>query len=153
MEPIETNQIAENILRKWLNITSFIQNDRIVSQITFNEALVCNHLMHQSEMTPDYLTPSELCKRTGIQKSLMNRTLKALNERNLIEYVEGIEDKRSTPIRINKNNLELFISEHNKNIQIVEKFMNFWGTEKTNNIIQALSDIESAAVEIITKGK
>lgn len=151
MEPIEKDILAERILCKWLSITSSIQNERIVNDLTYNEALVCNHLMHQGELIPDYLTPSELSKRTGIQKSLMNRTLKSLNERNLIEYVEGTSDKRSTPVRLSKTNLDLFLQEHNKNIKLVEEFMDFWGPEKTMNVYNSLSDIEDAAKKVLNK--
>lgn len=151
MEPIEKDILAERILCKWLSITSSIQNERIVNDLTYNEALVCNHLMHQGKLIPDYLTPSELSKRTGIQKSLMNRTLKSLNERNLIEYVEGTADKRSTPVRLSKTNLNLFLQEHNKNIRLVEEFMDFWGPEKTMNVFNSLRDIEDAAKKVLNK--
>lgn len=151
MEPIEKDILAERILCKWLSITSSIQNERIVNDLTYNEALVCNHLMHQGKLIPDYLTPSELSKRTGIQKSLMNRTLKSLNERNLIEYVEGTSDKRSTPVRLSKTNLNLFLQEHNKNISLVKEFMDFWGPEKTMNVFNSLKDIEDAAKKVLNK--
>lgn len=146
-------ETAEIILKKWLNITSVIQNDRIVTALTFNEALVCNHLMYQKDSEPDYMTPSELCKKTGIQKSLMNRVLKSLTEKNLIEYVTDVSDKRSTPVRINVNNQDVFINEHKKNIKIVSDLIDYWGDEKTAEIVKALGYIEDGAKNIILKEK
>lgn len=149
MENIKKNHMPEQLLKKWLDVTSSIQNERIVQDLTFNEALVCNHLMYQQTQVPDYLTPSELCRKTGIQKSLMNRVLKSLSEQDLIEYVTDINDKRVTPVRINRQKQDIFLKEHNKNLHIVEELVEFWGPEKSARILAALCDIEEGAQKII----
>lgn len=149
MNSIQKNLLPEQILKKWLDVTSSIQNDRIVQDLPYNEALVCNHLIYAKTQTPDYLTPSKLCQKTGMQKSLMNRVLKSLAEKDLIEYVDDISDKRVTPVRINAGKQDVFLKEHNKNVHIVEQLVEFWGPEKSLRILEALTDIEEGAAKII----
>lgn len=135
------DRISEEILKEWLTVSAAVQNTRIVRGMTFNEALVCNHLWYQRNEDPDWLTPTELCRRTGMQKSLMNRTLKKLAEKEIIEYVELKDNKRSTPLRLRADKENDFLAVHNESIKVVDALVEYWGPETAEKVRDALKEI------------
>ena len=66
--------INEKILNLWLDIASIINNQRLVSYLSFNEAHICNRLWRQLGQEKDYLTQNELCNETGIEKASVSYT-------------------------------------------------------------------------------
>lgn len=146
------NTIAEELLTEWIKVTSVVQNARIVRYLTYNEALVCNFLWHQLEAETDYLTPTQLCKMTGIKKSLMNRIIKSLEEKKLIEYIRLENDRRSTPVRFNREKEQVFLMVHNNSIDIVNRLVEVLGKEKSERIIEALRDITYGAEAVLMSG-
>lgn len=151
MDEYAHNNIAEEILSEWIKVTSVIQNARIVRYLTYNEALVCNYLWRQLDAEPDYLTPTRLCKMTGITKSLMNRIIKSLEEKKLIEYIRPTNDRRCTPVRFNREKESLFLMVHNNSIETVNKLIEVLGDEKAERILEALRDITSGAQQVFAE--
>lgn len=139
------NTIAEELLSEWIKVTTVVQNARIVRYLTYNEALVCNYLWRRLDDETDYLTPTQLCKMTGITKSLMNRIIKSLADKELIEYIRLENDRRSAPVRFNREKEALFLMVHNNSISIVESLVEVLGREKSERILEALRDITSGA--------
>ncbi len=71
--------LNEKLLNAWLTLSSVVNNERIVSSIPFNEAHVCNLLYRQRMENPGvFLTATELCARTRMLKSQMNKVLASL---------------------------------------------------------------------------
>ena len=95
--------INERILNLWLDVASLINNQRLVSYLSFNEANICNRLWRQRGQEKDYLTQSELCNETGIEKSLMNRTLRSLEEKGIIERTKAVVDRRIVQVKLKEN--------------------------------------------------
>lgn len=149
MDEYVGNNMAEELLTEWIKVTSVIQNARIVRYLTYNEALVCNYLWHQLDNEPDYLTPTSLCKLTGIKKSHMNRIIKSLEDKKLIEYIRLENDRRCTPVRFNREKESIFLMAHNNSIGIVDKLIEVLGKEKAGNILDALRDIASGAEQVL----
>lgn len=145
------NTMAEELLTEWLKVTSVIQNARIVRYLTYNEALVCNYLWHRLDTgaDTDYLTPTQLCKMTGITKSLMNRIIKSLEEKQLVEYIRLENDRRSTPVRFNREKEPLFLRVHDNSIDIVNRLVEALGQEKAARILEALKDITEGAESVL----
>ena len=81
----------EAILKAWLDMIIAIDSQRVTSMLPFNEAVVCNYLKnHQDEE----ITATDLCKMMKMQKSLMNRTLNSLEEKEIIKRARSNNDKR-----------------------------------------------------------
>ena len=146
------NTISEELLAEWIKVTSVIQNARIVRYLTYNEALVCNYLWHRLDSETDYLTPTQLCKMTGITKSLMNRIIKSLEEKKLIEYIRLENDRRLTPVRFNREKEAVFLKVHNNSIDIVDRLVEVLGREKSERILEALRDITAGAEAVLMSG-
>ena len=69
--------LNEELLSVWLRLSGVINNQRLVTGLSFNEALVCN-LLVRAARTGGSLTASELCAETRILKSQMNAILLSL---------------------------------------------------------------------------
>ena len=69
--------INEKVLNAWLKLSTTICNERIVSELPFNESFICGILHRNAVEHPDKkITATELCEKTNMQKSQMNRILK-----------------------------------------------------------------------------
>ena len=76
--------MEDELLNLWIDVSTAINNSRIVQTLPYNEAHICNHLFRISGQDHDTMTPTQLCNATGMAKSLMNRTLRSLEEKGLI---------------------------------------------------------------------
>ena len=58
-------QLNEELLSAWLRLSSTIDNQRLVRGMSFNEALVCNLMVHARRQGRT-LTARDLCQDSGI---------------------------------------------------------------------------------------
>ena len=75
----------ERLLSAWLRLSVIVCNERVVSDMPYNEALICSLLVKAGECR---MTATELCEKTKMFKSQMNRTLHSLEEKNLVTAYE-----------------------------------------------------------------
>ena len=141
-------ELSEQILQAWLAVSAVVQNERIVSDMTYNEAVVCDFLWQQIHSTPDYLTATQLCKLTGMQKSLMNRTIKSLLAKEMIIEAGECSDHRTKPLKFNPEKTEIFLKTHLHSLDYVKKLMTCWSDGEAENVLQALNSIAAAAKKI-----
>lgn len=86
---------GEALLRAWLGLTAAICNRRMVTDLTFNEAVVCNHLLHQQRSAPEEpLTATDLCEKTSLLKSQMNSVLSSLEKQGYLTRSRSPRDRR-----------------------------------------------------------
>lgn len=144
----------EEVLNAWLRLSNTICNERIVTQLPYNEALVCNILYNQRIDEPNkYLTATDLCEKTRLIKSLMNRTLNNLEKKGLIIKQRSEEDRRSVFVMFNEKNISQYEKGHNEVLyvvdRIIEKIDEKIGSEKTKEVVNILNTISDAALEVI----
>lgn len=143
--------LTENLLSSWLRLTTIIDNERIVSEMPYNETIVCNILYrHMLEHSESLLTATDLCQHTHMVKSLMNRTLNSMEEQGLIERIRSNEDKRKVYIRLNENALEGYLKQHSQILELIDCMIQKFGKEKAieiMNIFDAISDIASEVIK------
>ena len=66
----------EALLGAWLRLSTSINNSRLVTELPYNESLICNVLYRNDLLHNEKkLTATELCAETKILKSQMNRSL------------------------------------------------------------------------------
>jgi len=136
----------ENLLHAWLRLSTSIVNSRIVSDLPYNEALVCNALYRNHKKTPDTpLTATDLCSITKMLKSQMNRTLNLLEEKNLIIRRRSDKDKRQIFITINAENFDIYIRQHEQILKFLDGIIERIGIQKTAYVTDALIEISDIA--------
>ena len=73
----------------------------MVTGMTFNEAVVCNHLLHQRQADPDHpLTATDLCEKTSLLKSQMNQVLSALEKQGYVVRSRSSSDRRQVELTL-----------------------------------------------------
>ncbi|MCH5275069.1 MAG: MarR family transcriptional regulator [Lachnospiraceae bacterium] len=139
--------LDERLLSAWLQLSVQIINERVVSDMPFNEALVCNLL---SKANDSRLTATDLCEKTRILKSQMNRILNSLEEQGLIYRERSTADKRQVYVMLNKEKSGLYEREHTKNLQLVNRIIEKLGREKAESLIGDLAAISAITEEVFS---
>ena len=140
------NTMNEDFLTAWLRLSTSINNPRIVSELTYNESLICNilynHLRSESD-TP--LTATDLCSATKMLKSQMNRTLNALENKNLITKERSSSDKRLVYITMNIDQANLYRKQHEQILKIIDAAIQKLGKDKALKTIEIFNAISELA--------
>lgn len=131
----------ELLLDSYLRLSTAISNERVVSELPYNEALICNLLYH---CAPQAMTATELCEHTRMQKSQMARTLNEMEEKGLILRRRSQSDRRQVLVALDEEHAEAFFRQHDKTLQIVQAIGGQLAPEK----VQALTDLLSEAADI-----
>lgn len=129
----------EAILKAWLDMIIAIDSQRVTSMLPFNEAVVCNYLKnHQDEE----ITATDLCKMMKMQKSLMNRTLNSLEEKEIVKRVRSTNDKRKIIVILCDEN-NIYHKQHQLVLDYVEAIVeNLEGLE--DSIIPIFESVTKA---------
>lgn len=150
------NQFTENynipdneaLLKTWLRLSTSIINNRLVSEMSYNESLVCSILYPNTKMGI-YMTATELCHFTKMLKSQMNRTLNILEEKKLILRRRSDTDKRQVMISFNMDHAQAYENQHQNILKIVDHVICKLGSEETKQAISLFSKIADIADGIL----
>ena len=130
----------EELLSAWLRLSTVIDNERIVSELSFNESLICNILYHNMVQDPEReLTATDLCQETRMLKSLMNRTLASMEEKGIIVRERSKKDKRRVFIRLDVQKAQIYQKQHQKILKQIDLLMERLGEEKSTQLIELLN--------------
>ena len=142
--------INEEVLNAWLKLSTTICNERIVSDMPYNESLICNILQRNQKEHPEKkITATELCERTQIQKSQMNRTLNSMEEKGLIFRKRSEKDKRQVYVAMNMENAGVYERQHEKILDFVDGILEKVGKDKAEEIVQLFTLITNKAKEVM----
>ena len=143
-------QLNEVLLGAWLKISTAINNSRLVSEMSYNESLICNILYRNATEHSDVLlTVTDLCAETKILKSQMNRILTQLEDKNLITRERSSQDRRKVYVRLTNEQSNAYLKQHEQIIKLLDDIIAKLGEEKTLEIIEVLNGISDVAGEII----
>lgn len=146
---MDRESVNESVLTSWLRLTHTISNERIVSDMPYNEAVICNILYRHEKSGETPLTATDLCKKTKMLKSQMNRTLTQMEEKNMIHRVRSQQDKRQVYVTLNSQAINLYIQQHTKVLSLIDKMVGHFGYEEIEKIRQLFEEISDIAEEVI----
>lgn len=141
---------GDALLQAWLELTAVICNRRMVSGMTFNEAVVCNHLLHRQREAPDHpLTATDLCRRTGLLKSQMNQVLSSLERQGCIARSRSRRDRRQMDLTLTETGLTAYQEAHRQAEALVTELVSRMGADaatalagQLNQVIAVIHDIQ-----------
>lgn len=134
--------LNEELLSAWLRLSTVIINNRVVSDLSYNESLVCNLLCKAQKQHPqNQLTATDLCIQTNMLKSHMNRTLNQLEEKGLIIRKRSSQDKRQIWIQFNMDSADLYLKQHEQILLLLDTITETIGPERTKETIRSLNQI------------
>lgn len=144
--------INEELLSAWLSVSTSIINTRVVNELPYNEALVCNVLYENSCCENNQpLTATDLCNKTNMLKSQMNRTLNLLENKGIISRQRSEVDKRQVHIIFDIKTAGAYRSQHQRILQLLDEIIAQLGPEKTQDVIKTLNDVANIANYIINE--
>ena len=144
--------INEKVLNAWLKLSTVICNERMVSELPYNESLICGILHKNATEHPENkITATELCEKTKIQKSQMNRILNTLEEKGLIFRKRSEKDRRQVFVSMNMENAGVYERQHKNILRVVDDIVEKVGKEKAEEIIQLFTLISNKAKEVIER--
>ncbi|MFR3385887.1 MAG: MarR family winged helix-turn-helix transcriptional regulator [Lachnospiraceae bacterium] len=139
-------ELNERILDAWIDLTTVINNERLVSEMPLNESLICRILYQNKE---NDITATDLCSLTKMQKSQMNRTLMNMEKKNWIIRQRSDKDKRQILIALNEEKMRAYQEQHEHILNIVNKLIERIGQENTEKTVELLNLIVQIAREEI----
>ena len=140
----------EKLLDAWLKLTTAIINERVVSDLPYNESVICNILYRNHCNTPErQVTATDLCRKMKMQKSQMNRTLSSMEEKQLISRERSAADKRQILVSLNLDQLEGYQRQHERILALIDRLLEKIGPEKAGDIVDMFTQIADTAEEII----
>lgn len=146
--------LNETLLAAWLRLSTAINNSRVVSELTYNESLICNLLYQNSiDESPQPLTATDLCQKTKILKSQMNRTLNHLEKLGIISRERSSQDKRRVFISLNKAQANKYEKQHKEILTLLDTIIHKLGNEKVFQTIDVLNTISDIADEVLNRPK
>lgn len=140
--------LNEQLLAVWLGLSSAIRNDRLVLAMSFNEIHIYNQLYRAQIDGEKLLTATDLCKKTGLLKSQMNKVLKELEVRNYIIRERATEDKRKIYIRLNMDKITVYEAEHERILKFVDMLIAQIGEEDIREVIRIMQNITEKATDL-----
>ncbi len=144
------NNTSESLLNAWLRLSTSVINSRLVSEISYNESLVCNILYNNYCENPEKkITATDLCNQTRMLKSQMNRTLNLLEKKGLIVKERSKEDKRQVWISFDLEHAGLYKTQHDRIIKLVDAIIDQVGEEQASEATQVISALADAADKVI----
>lgn len=142
--------INERLLDAWLSLSTSINNERLVSDMTYNESLICNLLYRNQINHPEKdLTATDLCNKTKMLKSQMNRTLNSLEEKKIVVRERSKIDKRKVFIKFNMEQANAYKNQHLKILKLVDTVIEKFGKEKAVEIVNIFNEISEIAEEVM----
>ena len=133
-------QLNEQLLSAWLRLSSTVDNHRLVKGISFNEALVCNLLVH-ADREGKTLTAGDLCRRTNILKSQMNAILLSLEKNGVICRCQSQSDRRRIELRLQPRGMEGYLASHRHILSLIDRLIERMGADKIRQLIPLLREV------------
>lgn len=133
---------GEALLRAWLELAAMIWNRRMVSGMTFNEAVVSNLLLYRQQQDPAHpMTATELCEKTNMRKSQMNLLLGSLEKQGYLRRERSNIDRRQIHLYLTTAGEEAYHASHRQSRALIDTVVKTMGEEKARELTGQLSAI------------
>lgn len=126
--------LEEKMLKAWIYMSVNIKENRILTDISFNEMMIMNALDNRD------LSFKELQERTNMLKSQLNRSINEMKDKGLIETYIPEDDKRSLIIKKTDYNMT-YQMEHQKMIGLMKRIQNEIGEEDSKKLVELINRV------------
>lgn len=123
--------LEEEMLRSYINMSANIKENRLLSDLSFNEIMVMNLIVEEE------MSFKEIQERLNILKSQLNRIINDLKNKGLIETYVPLDDKRKLMIK-KGNNISLYFKEHEKMLNLMSLVKKELGENDFKKLIELL---------------
>lgn len=144
------NELYEKLLASWVKLSTSVVNTRVVTNMSYNESLVC-HVLYENCVSPHprEITATTLCEETHILKSQMNRILTSLENKNIITRIRSNKDKRQVRIDMNLEQSDIFKTQHEHIMKLIDSIVDKIGPETAKEATRIFDIISMTAEELL----
>lgn len=140
--------LSEELLSAWLQLGAVIDNQRLVSDFPFNEAMVCGLLLRAQEQDRA-LTASDLCAQTRILKSQMNAILNSLERKGFLQRRRSQSDLRRMELSLLPGGIERYQKSHRQTLALVDRLIASLGQEAIETLVPLLLQVADSFDRIL----
>ena len=140
---------ASLLLKAWVKLSSILKNSRITKGLMYNEATVM--LLLYDRYLQDgmgMVSIREITAETKMLKSLVNRTINALEKKGLLERCEGSGDKRVIYVKCIQEKLPVFLEVHNSSLRLAQGIIGIIGPEDAETFIRIVQKLENSGYHL-----
>ena len=139
----ETHNLQEALLHAWMQMSVFVRGNRLLTEFSFNEIMICGLLYRRQESGTTPLTATELGEQTNLLKSQINHILTQMEQRGWIERIRSTSDKRVIYVHLSELGRESYLKEHAKVLEILNIVHRELGSEKAQELTALLNQATS----------
>lgn len=132
--------LNEELLSVWLQLGNVIDNQRLVSTLPFNEAVVCG-LLYRSQQIGTPMTASDLCSETRILKSQMNAILHSLEKKGFLQRRRSQADLRQVQLQLLPEGIQVYLDSHRQTLALVDRLIDCVGSDSIQVLIPLLRQV------------
>lgn len=146
---MERGVLEENMLDAWIGARGMLKNSKITKNLTYNEAVVMKIVYDQYRQDGVGRTAvGTIVRRTNMLKSLVNRTINALCQRNCLRRERGEEDGRNLFVYPVEERLGEFLSVHQQSLTLARRIVDVVGEADAAAFVRMVEKLEQAGLEI-----
>lgn len=136
--------LEEELIIGWVRLTGVLKNTRITKGMVYNEAIVMLFLYHKYREDGVGCVPfKEIVEKTGMLKSLCNRSVASLEKKGFVVRSEG-KDKRTTYVCPVEEKLPAYLEVHARSVALARRIVDLIGTEDANAFVRIAGKVASS---------
>lgn len=143
----EKDQLAEELLAAWLGLSASVVNSRVVSALTYHESVIAGILRRSPA------TATELCRRTRISKSQMNRILSSLEGRGLVCRTRSEADRRLVEVSVTPELVSIYDQQHKQVIAVAQSIIDRVGEPRAREATRLFGELARAADKTLAEAR
>ena len=141
--------LEERLLEAWIGARGMLKDSRITKTMTYNEAVVMKLVYDQYRRDGVGRTAvSLIVKKTGMLKSLVNRTINALCAGGYLRKERGEEDARSLFVCPEKERLGDFLAVHQQSLALARSIVAVVGEEDAEAFVRMYEKLSAAGLRL-----
>ena len=137
-ETRQTEELQEELLDGWLQMSTVICNERLVSAMTYNESMVCG-VLHRNRQKR--VTATDLCAKLRILKPQMNAILNGLQNRGMLERIRSEADRRQVYLQLTKEGCACYERAHQELLALPQGLIEQLGEEKMRQLAGLMHEV------------
>lgn len=133
------HQLQEDLLFAWMQMSVCIRGNRILSDLSFNEIMLCGTLLRRETCGGPPVTATELCEEMRLLKSQINHILTGLEKKGLLERVRSEADKRVIHVHLTEDGRQCYLREHDRVMVLMQQLYQELGEADTRQLTSLIS--------------
>ena len=108
--------MKEELIQGWIELTAIIKNNRVTKRVSYNEAIILNYA-YRAYLKNEGLYMQEIIKKTKMLKSLCNRTIHLLMEK---DFLRRELDGNQVVVYLNPDKVKDYLEIHKETFSYLE---------------------------------